>query len=126
MPAQDAFLAGLEADLRALSQEARRSDSLAGQLTGWLSGAEHPAIKESAERAMLKLRSAVDQGQGLEAIKGNKVMCMQNSMMSLIKFVHPTPCQPASVHANSHSVPSRLLVTTATILLVDSHSLLSH
>lgn len=73
MPSQDAFLAGLEADLRSLSQEARRSDSLAGQLTGWLSGPEHPAIKEAAERAMLKLRSTVDQGQGLAAIKGNKV-----------------------------------------------------
>jgi hypothetical protein len=73
MPSTEAFLSGLEADLRVLSQEARRADSLAGQLTGWLSGPEHPAIKESAERAMLKLRSSVDQTQGLAAIKGNKV-----------------------------------------------------
>lgn len=88
MPSQDAFLAGLEADLRALSNEARRSDSLAGQLTGWLSGPEHPAIKEAAERAMLKLRSTVDQGQGLEAIKGNKVC---------------TPALPA--HVPSYDLP---------------------
>ncbi len=56
MPRESA-LPSLEADLRILSAESRRSESLTGQLTGWLSGPEHPQIKESAERAMLKLRT---------------------------------------------------------------------
>ncbi|BDA41918.1 Protein MON2 homolog [Coccomyxa sp. Obi] len=56
MPRESA-LPSLEADLRILSAESRRSESLTGQLTGWLAGPEHPQIKESAERAMLKLRT---------------------------------------------------------------------
>ncbi len=47
----------LVADLRILSSESRRSESLTGQITGWLSGPEYPQIKESAERAMLKMRT---------------------------------------------------------------------
>ena len=56
MPGDNAFPM-LEADLRVLSSESRRSESLTGQITGWLSGPEYPQIKESAERAMLKLRT---------------------------------------------------------------------
>jgi hypothetical protein len=56
MPGETA-LPMLEADLRILSSESRRSESLTGQITGWLSGPEYPQIKESAERAMVKLRA---------------------------------------------------------------------
>lgn len=46
-------LALLEADLRALSAEARRGDGFAG----WLTGPQHPELKEAAEHAIIKLRS---------------------------------------------------------------------
>lgn len=42
----------LESDLRQLSTDARRSEGF----VGWLSGPEHPEIKEAVERALLKLR----------------------------------------------------------------------
>ena len=53
----EAIASTLESDLRTLSSEARRADGLASQLTGWLSGPEHPQIKEAAERAILSLPS---------------------------------------------------------------------
>ena len=52
MAGATASLAALEADLRQLSTDARRS----GGFVGWLSGTEQPQIKETAERALLKLR----------------------------------------------------------------------
>lgn len=71
--AQEAFVTVLEADLRALSTEARKSEGLAGQLAGWLSNSEHPEVKESAERALLKLRACARQADSLEALQGSKV-----------------------------------------------------
>ena len=61
MASGERFKALLVADLRTLSSEARRSDSLAGQLTGWLSGPEYPAIKDAAERTLLKLLNEEDE-----------------------------------------------------------------
>lgn len=56
MPAgQDELKRGLVADLRTLSLEAKRPDSIAGQLTGWISGPEHPHIKDAAEAVIRKL-----------------------------------------------------------------------
>ena len=69
----EAFFGALEADLRLLSSEARRPDSLAGQLTGWLSGPEHPLIKEAAERAVLKLQSGVGAEDALQQLQQSKV-----------------------------------------------------
>ena len=51
------LLENVEADLRALSAEAKRSEGVTGHLTGWFSGPEHPHVKDAAERTMLKLRS---------------------------------------------------------------------
>ncbi|KAK3236704.1 hypothetical protein CYMTET_53172 [Cymbomonas tetramitiformis] len=44
----------LEADLRNLSAEARKSDT---GFAGYFTGSQHPEVKEAAERALLKLRS---------------------------------------------------------------------
>ncbi len=74
MPRESA-LPSLEADLRMLSSESRRSESITGQLTGWLSGPEHPQIKESAERAMLKLRTLGNNEDPEVVTKHTKVRC---------------------------------------------------
>lgn len=71
--ATEAITGALESDLRVLSSEARRSDGLASQLTGWLSGPEHPQIKDAAERAILRLRSFGAREDGLEHLKNSKV-----------------------------------------------------
>ena len=69
----EAIAGTLESDLRLLSSEARRADGLASQLTGWLSGPEHPQIKEAAERAILRLRSFGSREDGLEHLRNSKV-----------------------------------------------------
>ena len=70
----EAIAGTLESDLRLLSSEARRADGLASQLTGWLSGPEHPQIKEAAERAILRLRSFGARDDGLEHLRNSKVL----------------------------------------------------
>lgn len=47
------FAAVLEHDLRQLTSESRRQDGFAG----WLTGQQNLDVKDSAERAILKLRS---------------------------------------------------------------------
>lgn len=71
--AKEAFISILETDLRLLSSESRKSDSLAGQLAGWLSNSEHPEVKEAAERAVLKLRAFSRQPDCIEAIQNSTV-----------------------------------------------------
>lgn len=66
------ILEALEVDLRALSAEARRSDGVAGHISGWFSGPEHPQIKEAAERTMLRLRSLSGQEDELDAARTSK------------------------------------------------------
>lgn len=68
------ILEALEVDLRALSAEARRSDGVAGHISGWFSGPEHPQIKEAAERTMLRLRSLSGQEDELDAARTSKVV----------------------------------------------------
>lgn len=69
MASDAAFFEVLENDLRALSAEARKTDSLATQITGWLQHTDFPQIKESAERAVLKLRAVAHEGRGVEAVR---------------------------------------------------------
>lgn len=69
MASDAAFYEVLENDLRALSAEARKTDSLATQITGWLQHTDYPQIKESAERAVLKLRAVAHEGRGVEAVR---------------------------------------------------------
>jgi hypothetical protein len=69
MASDAAFYEVLENDLRALSSEARKTDSLATQITGWLQHTDYPQIKESAERAVLKLRAVAHEGRGVEAVR---------------------------------------------------------
>lgn len=83
----EAITGALETDLRTLSTEARRADGLASQLTGWLSGPEHPQIKEAAERAILRLRSFGAREDGLEHLKNSRVG-LQQSLAS------QNACQP--------------------------------
>ena len=68
----EALFEVLETDLRALSAEARRSDGVAGHISGWFSGPEHPQIKEAAERTMLRLRSLSGQEEELNSVKTSK------------------------------------------------------
>lgn len=53
--AKEAYRSCLLADLTSLASEAKRPDSLAGQLTGWISGPEHPTVKEAADKAIQQL-----------------------------------------------------------------------
>ena len=69
MASDAAFFEVLEVDLRALSAEARKTDSLATQITGWLQHTDFPQIKECAERAVLKLRAVAHEGRGVEAVR---------------------------------------------------------
>ncbi|DBA68408.1 TPA: hypothetical protein ACH3X2_013711 [Trebouxia sp. C0005] len=86
----EAIAGTLESDLRLLSSEARRADGLASQLTGWLSGPEHPQIKEAAERAILRLRSFGARDDGLEHLRNSKdvlrpfVMAIESKSSKLI------------------------------------------
>ncbi len=76
----EAFVASVESDLRLLANEARRSESLAGQLTGWLSGPEHPIIKELAERAVLKLQSLAGAEDAVQQLQHSKVGACHQSL----------------------------------------------
>jgi hypothetical protein len=53
-------------DLRGLSAEARRADGL---ISGWLTGPDHPQVREAAERAVLRLRSASAQPDAMEVVQ---------------------------------------------------------
>jgi hypothetical protein len=60
----------LEADLRALSAEARRTDgNFATQITGWLQHTDYGQIKDAAERGVLKLRAIGQDGGGVAAVR---------------------------------------------------------
>ena len=85
--ATEAITGALESDLRLLSSEARRADGLASQLTGWLSGPEHPQIKEAAERAILRLRSFGAKEDGLEHLKTSKVSPLQTISSLVIRCI---------------------------------------
>ena len=63
-----AFFEVLEADLRALCAEARRTDSLATQITGWLQHTDFPQLRDAAERALLRLRAVAHEGQGIQGL----------------------------------------------------------
>lgn len=72
--AEQAVFEVLEADLRAMSAEARRTDgNIATQITGWLQHTDYAQIKESSERAALKLRAIAQDGGGLAAVRDAKV-----------------------------------------------------
>lgn len=85
--ATEAITGALESDLRLLSSEARRADGLASQLTGWLSGPEHPQIKEAAERAILRLRSFGAKEDGLEHLKTSKVSLLQTISSLVVRCI---------------------------------------
>lgn len=53
----DNFGSSLQVDYRQLITDTKRSEGLSSQITGFFSGPENPAVKEAAERAILKVRS---------------------------------------------------------------------
>ena len=69
----EVFLQSVEADLRHLSTESRKPETLAGQLAGWLVNSEHPEVKVAAERAILKLRALGRQNLTKDVFKNSKV-----------------------------------------------------
>jgi len=81
-------LSVLEPDLRLLSGESRKSESLTGQLTGWLSGPEHPQLREAAERALLKLRTAIDPADDEALAKQSKV----ETLLCFLLLYKLSPC----------------------------------
>ena len=81
-------LSVLEADLRLLSGESRKAESLTGQLTGWLSGPEHPQLREAAERALLKLRTPLDPGDDEASARQRKV----TADVTACHFLHHAIC----------------------------------
>lgn len=94
MASDATFFEVLEADLRSLSSEARKTDSLATQITGWLQHTDFPLIKECAERALLRLRAISQEGKGIEAVR-TKVSCIPAysrfqpiAFKSFAKFMH--------------------------------------
>eukprot|EP00878_Enallax_costatus_P040991 GHUV01047421.1.p1 GENE.GHUV01047421.1~~GHUV01047421.1.p1 ORF type:complete len:121 (+),score=25.71 GHUV01047421.1:332-694(+) len=74
MASDAAFYEVLEADLRSLSSEARKTDSIATQITGWLQHTDFPLIKECAERALLRLRAISQEGKGIEAVRTKEIL----------------------------------------------------
>lgn len=108
MASDAAFFEVLEVDLRALSAEARKTDSLATQITGWLQHTDFPQIKESAERAVLKLRAISHEGRGVEAVR-TQVRQMAPSLAASLQwrlavgtqqhFLYVLPEGGAAVHA---------------------------
>ena len=85
-------LSVVEADLRLLSGESRKSESLTGQLTGWLSGPEHPQLREAVERALLKLRTPLDPADGEALAKQRKVLaCLVSMAAPRLKPCDPRP-----------------------------------
>ena len=81
-------LSVLEADLRLLSGESRKAESLTGQLTGWLSGPEHPQLREAAERALLELRTPLDPGDEEASARQRKV----TADLTACHFLHHAIC----------------------------------
>lgn len=94
-----AFYEVLEADLRALSSEARKSDSLATQITGWLQHTDFPQIKECAERALLKLRAIAQEGKGIEAVRSkvdfDRTGCVDTLSLLQHTHTHTLACRTA-------------------------------
>ena len=73
MASDSTFFEVLEADLRALSAEASKTDSLATQISGWLSHTDYPQLKEASERAAMKLRTITPDKSGIAAVRNSKV-----------------------------------------------------
>lgn len=69
MATDAAFLKELEADLWALSADARKTDSLATHITSWLQHTDFAQIKQCAETALQRLRAGEREGRGIEAAK---------------------------------------------------------
>eukprot|EP00775_Hariotina_reticulata_P011566 gene11566-11710_t len=74
MASDTAILEVLEADLRSLCNEARKTDSLATQITGWLQHTNSPQIKDCAERALVIVRATAQEGRGIEGIKTKEIL----------------------------------------------------
>ena len=72
--ADSTFFEVLDADLRLLASEAKKTDSLATQITGWLSHTDFAAIKEAVDRSSLALRAIAQDGGGVAAVRANKVV----------------------------------------------------
>lgn len=112
----------LEAEFRQLSQDARKSEGLAS----FFSSADHPEVKEAAERAVLKIRSVADAPDVLEQLRGAKVrprrglwagrtgsICCSGVCRALHRAVHLYEAKPPAP-ANKPSLLDRLLATRCT------------
>jgi hypothetical protein len=74
--ADNALLTILEGDLRQLAVEAKKTDNIAHQLTGWLSHSELPNVREGTERALQRLQSLSSTTATVERIRNTRVTCL--------------------------------------------------
>ena len=85
--ADAALFEAIEADLRGLSAEARRADGggLATQITGWLQHTDYGQIKDSAERAALRLREIARGGGGGGGAAGGSLAALRGADKEVLR-----------------------------------------
>lgn len=79
----ESVLVVLESDLRLLSSETRRAEGF----TGWLTGPDHLAVKEAAERAVLKLRSLAPSSDPSASVAASKVTVILLKSCNITVFI---------------------------------------
>lgn len=66
---QEILLSVVETDLRLLAAEAKKAESMMGNLMGMLHHSELPALKDATERATRKVRDVGERQTGLVGVQ---------------------------------------------------------
>ncbi len=92
---EEAHRISLIGDLKVLAQEAKRPESLAGQLTGWISGPEHPSVKDAAEKVIQRL----EEDGWVEFLDDNEVLLIATCFITFL-LVYDIDLVSKMVHQN--------------------------